>query len=162
MRHCLYVYMLINKLHICRFLWFGCREWRGKGNCKCTWDVLPRGQFYCACVIWKKMWRGNSQAAGRARNRHTKLCRMRDIFGDTGIAKLRDGDEFDSKVIQLRQKYCTFQFDFGEYFDKLASKIRKHAVLPHAKHCDLPMSWINNNCESLNHCLLYTSPSPRD
>ena len=22
-----------------------------------------------------------------------------------------------------RQKYCTFQFDFGEYFEKLASKI---------------------------------------
>ena len=81
---------------------------------------------------------------------------MRDIFGDTGIAKLRDGDEFDSKVIQLRQKYCTFQFDFGEYFDKLASKIRKHAVLPHAKHCDLPMSWTNNNCESLNHILKLT------
>ena len=83
----------------------------GKGNCKCIVNVLEMcfpGATVLLCMLHMEDNVKRKLTDSRASKEQTHGI-MRDIFGDTGIAKLRDDDEFDSKVIQLRQKYCTFQ-----------------------------------------------------
>lgn len=77
-----------------------------------------------------------------------------EIFGEYGIAKADNTILFEQRLADSIYLFNTRSQDFSSYFESRIKPILRSNLTTSQKsgRC-VPLSWTNNNCESVNHQL---------